>query len=174
MNAPRHRGFTLIELLVVIAIITILATWAVPNFNSLAARSELDQQTDKLWQALSATRLEAADRRGTTHLCPSSDGSTCSDNWQNALLLFEDRDDDASLSAGDELIQRFNAADKKVSISDSKGLGNGISFQADGFTSDWTTFALCHQDLPDEAARLIVISKGRMRRDRGDDDSCSS
>ncbi|TDO10530.1 MULTISPECIES: GspH/FimT family pseudopilin [Halomonas] len=169
MKAPRHSGFTLIELLTVVAIIAIMATWAIPGFGRLADRAELDRQADRLWLALGTTRLEAAERRQTVFLCPSHDTSACSSNWQDSLLLFVDADKDGAFNAGDELIQRFNAAASNVSIDATGPTSNGISFKADGFTSDWGSFTLCHSERADETARKIVISSARMRRDDGGD-----
>lgn len=166
MSVSRPRGFTLIELLVVIAIVAILAAWAVPSFSQLAARNALDRQSDRLWQALSATRLEAAERRTDMHLCPTQDGTTCTSNWQDGLILFVDADDDAELDDSEELIRHYPAGNGRITISVTGAASNGLSYQPDGFTTEWGTFSLCHPDLA-TPPRDIVISTGRQTRQTG-------
>ncbi|MDW5376197.1 GspH/FimT family pseudopilin [Halomonas sp. HP20-15] len=172
MSVSRNRGFTLIELLVVIAIIGILAGWAVPSFSQLAARNALDRQADRLWQAISATRLEAAERRATVHLCPSEDDSTCTNDWQNGLIMFEDADDDAILDGGETLIRRYPANVGAIRITNNSNQSNGFSYQPTGFTTEPGTFDLCHPDLKSGNARQIVTSFGRVRRARDDNADC--
>lgn len=175
MRAHKSSGFTLIELIVVVALIAILATWAIPSFSQLAARNALDRQTDRLWQAISAMRLEAAQRRTTVHLCPTEDGAVCSNNWQSRLILFVDPDDNGAFSesAGDTMIRQYPASNGDITItSTNKNADNGFSYEFDGFTTAWTTFELCHPKLDKSDAQQIVISKGRMLRDAGDENSC--
>nr|WP_297460471.1 GspH/FimT family pseudopilin [uncultured Halomonas sp.] len=175
MRANKSSGFTLIELIVVVALIAILATWAVPSFSQLMARNALDRQTDRLWQAISAMRLEAAERRTTVHLCPTKDGAVCSDDWQDKLMLFVDPDGNGTFSesAGDTMIRQYPASNSAITItSNSSNHDGGFSYQPDGFTAEIGTFELCHPQLDKSDARQIVISQGRMRRDTGDEDSC--
>lgn len=170
MGTGRYSGFTLIELLIVVAIIAIMATWAVPGFVRLADRAELNRQADRLWLALGTTRLEAAERRRTVRLCPTENGSTCSSDWQDALILFEDANGDGTFDTeSEDLIQRFDAGPSDVAINATGDLSNGLSYGADGFTTDWGSLTLCHSERPDGTARKIVISSARMRRDDGGD-----
>ena len=173
MSVFRARGFTLIELLVVIAIIAILAGWAVPSFSQLAARNALDRQADRLWQAISATRLEAAERRGEVQLCPTVDDKTCANGWQNSWMMFEDADEDSTLDAGERLVRRYPASTGPVKIgTNSSNQANGFSYNPSGFTTAAGTFELCHTELESDNARQIVISFGRIRRTRADNADC--
>ncbi len=163
----------MIELLVVIAIIGILAGWAVPSFSQLAARNALDRQADRLWQAISATRLEAAERRTEVQLCPTENGNTCTNGWQNSWMMFVNANDDSTLDAGDQLIRRYPANTGAVIISTNSGdQANGFSYQPTGFTTAAGTFDLCHPGLDSGNARQIVISFGRVRRTRDDNANC--
>ncbi len=165
MSVSRARGFTLIELLVVIAIIAILAGWAVPSFSQLAARNALDRQADRLWQAISATRLEAAERRSEVQLCPTTDAVSCTSEWQGKLMLFKASNSNGQRDGDEPLIRTFPATPSNVSIKTTADLAQGISYGFDGFTSDWASIIFCHPKLDSSQARKITVSQGRVRRD---------
>jgi prepilin-type N-terminal cleavage/methylation domain-containing protein len=61
---PLERAFTLIELLVVIATITILATLAVPVFNSVFESAKATKDTSNLRQLGAATQMYMNDNNG--------------------------------------------------------------------------------------------------------------
>lgn len=82
-------GFTLIELLVTIAVMVIMATWAVPNFQAFAARSEVDAEVMRIRTALALARNTAVTRQVPVTVCPSLDQRVCSSDWKAPLMLFE-------------------------------------------------------------------------------------
>ncbi len=61
---PLERAFTLIELLIVIATITILATLAVPVFNSVFESAKATKDTSNLRQIGAATQMYMNDNNG--------------------------------------------------------------------------------------------------------------
>ena len=55
----KSKGFTLIELMVTIAILAIIATMAVPSFNSISLNQNLKKSTNTLTQEIKAARTKA-------------------------------------------------------------------------------------------------------------------
>lgn len=64
----RIKGFTLIELMVVLALVAIIATIAVPSFNSLIRHNRLESQAEELNSLLQYARSEALIRKVRTRV----------------------------------------------------------------------------------------------------------
>jgi type IV fimbrial biogenesis protein FimT len=100
MNA---RGFTLIELLVTLAVAVILATAAVPGFQSMMARNQLASDFNEILSGLNYARSEAITRRDLVEFSVDDGGP----GWSYSV----------SLSDGDLLRQR-QAGNNRVSATE--------------------------------------------------------
>ncbi|SPL69669.1 Fimbrial protein precursor [Acinetobacter stercoris] len=69
----RGKGFTLVELMVTIAIIAIISTFAVPSYNQLILKKNLDASVRSLTNTLNLARSKAALERRTISVVLNSD-----------------------------------------------------------------------------------------------------
>lgn len=80
-----EKGFTLIELLVVITIIAILASAAVPTFNTVQERANQSNAVQNAKQIVTALRIYSGDQSG---VFPDGDSSAPADSNSAFRLLF--------------------------------------------------------------------------------------
>lgn len=117
-------GFTLVELMVSIALVAIVASVAVPSFNSLVQGNRLISASNQLLSAFHTARSEAIKRSQTITLCATSDGSSCAatSDWSNWLIM-----------AGNEIVVQGRLAD---GLNVSGPAATSINFTALGLVRD--------------------------------------
>jgi len=84
----RQAGSSLLQMLIALLVLAILAAMAWPSFSALLARMRADTLRSQLVAVLSSARSTAVTRHQHVQACPSSDGSTCGDDWSHGWLLF--------------------------------------------------------------------------------------
>lgn len=103
-DTKRVSGFTLIELLVTIAVVAILATVAVPSFQSLLERNQFAVEYNQVLSGLYYARSEAIKRReNVTAAVSQVDGSwqlVVTDSASNQLMVTEGEDDEVAVPSG--------------------------------------------------------------------------
>lgn len=164
MRAHKGSGFTLIELIVVVALIAILATWVVPGFQGLIARTTLSSEVERVWQAVRFARAEAAQRRAPVRVCPTLDERECSSNWSDPLMVFVDANSNNQRSDSEALISiSQRSGNSEIAITSSDELSSGIAYRSDGFTdTDDEVISFQSSDLPADEARGICIESVRV------------
>jgi prepilin-type N-terminal cleavage/methylation domain len=137
------RGFTLIELLVTLSVAGVLASVAIPSFQSFVVSSRMTSQANDLVSTLMYARSEAVKRALPVSVCASSDGATCTGNWQQGWIIPDP-------SGGATPIRVQQALGGASTISGGANVAGGVTFTSDGrttlastATAAATTFTLC-------------------------------
>lgn len=162
-KTTRQAGFTLIELMVVIVIAAILMTIAVPSFQNLIMRSNVDGLQARLSSAISTARTEAASRNTVVTICARGDDVCTDDGWNDGWLIFEDRDASGAFNGNDVLIDVFaNDSGYTITGIDADGASvTGLSFNSQGFLTNSgkpTLLMVCEPNNNDEFARAVFVN----------------
>ena len=126
----KTQGFTLIELMVVLALAAIIATFAVPSFQSAMARQKLNLAASDLLVSAMQARSEAIKNNRQAIVQPVSSDSDWSQGWR----IYVDMDNSKTYNEGDFLVTTVPAAASSVKLYETPTLDpNFIGFDANGF-----------------------------------------
>jgi type IV fimbrial biogenesis protein FimT len=166
MNTVAQRGFNLLELMAAITILGILLAVGVPSFTEMIRNNRVVATTNELVVALSAARSEAVRRGLPVAVCARTGPTTdvcrtgTENNWATGWLVFTDAAGTAgTIDAGDEILQRFDAAPSAVTL-----LTNNlpsVRFNASGLPPSGaadTTFTVKHNVCTGNNRRLVKMS----------------
>lgn len=168
-NQPQ-LGFTVIELMVVVAILGVLIALAAPSFTPLIERWRIRQAVSGLESAMYFARSEAIKRGGNITIRKEPSGTNgCSlapgvSNWDCGWFVFLDTNNNGTLNAGEEVLQRF-ATPVNIEVTRSANSAD-VRFDRWGRANAPFGFSLVPLNKPtsDPAARgLCMSSGGRIR-----------
>ena len=166
MSRAAQAGFTLLELLVGLTIAGVLAAMAIPSFTGMIHDQRIANESNRLVVGLNLARSEAAKRRRTISLCPSTNGTACSGatNWEAGYIVFvnDDADTPAAVDAGETVVRIFETAPGNVTLR-SGDFTNFISYAATSFSNAAGTFTSCDQRGPSRARGVLINAVGRAR-----------
>lgn len=144
MDLLSNKGFTLIELMVTVSIVAIMASIAVPSYQSFVAQTRLTTQTNDLATALSQARSEAVKRGVRVTVCKTADPAdpsptcTTSGGWQQGWLVFVDNTHvtgnvagtiDGSGAGADQRLRVFGALQGSTLSGGTESGGTGTNFE---------------------------------------------
>jgi len=161
--------------MVVIIIAAILLTIAVPSFDSLIKRNNVDSLQSKLSSALSTARTEAASRNKIVTICSSKNETNCTGSpapvWNDGWVIFEDQNGNGSVDLpGDVLIDVYRNSGRYTIGSTG---GQNISFNAQGFMASGSDrlLIICDPDKDAVYARGLFVNKSGLVMKTKDTDS---
>lgn len=184
-RATTNTGFTLVELMVVILIAAILLGIAVPSFDSLIKKNNVEALQSKLASAIATARSEAASRNVIVSLCPSTNGTACatgttppvSSQWGSGWLVFENADgligtDDTTAVNDQNVIDSYNNSGSYTIETSS---AESFTFSPQGFLTSGAsadTFIICPDSDENKYARGLHITQSGLvvkTKDTNDD-----
>ena len=126
------KGFTLLEALIVFAVFAVIASFALPSFNGMLTKSQINAAVNEFQAAFFLAQKEAVRRKHRIVICSSSDGKGCDDAYANGTKM--------ELSDGyivfdlnsEEVIRDFPPVGGKVTMFVSKGRGVRLEFINNG------------------------------------------
>lgn len=157
-------GFSLLELLIVIATLSILMGVAGPALNGFLKNDRQVAQINTLAGHLAQARSAAVTRHQSIVLCASDDQASCSsDDWADGWIVFVDVNNDADLSAADEILSQQQELPNNVTLRAS--MGNRIIYDGRGFAlNTFGSFALCDDRGVEHMKSISIQRTGRVHR----------
>lgn len=166
-NAGQDLGFSLIELMVVLSVLAILLTVGAPSLRSLIADNRLLSEVFSLRATLNNARTEALTQRSFVTVCRSSNGTTCTGDWNQGYIAFTDFDGDGVMDPngprGDRIIQAKVLDNSSLDITYSN-LANRIRFNSRGNALTFGgTMRICDDRGANKARGMAVSNLGSVQ-----------
>ena len=99
------KGFTLIELLFAVAILTIILSLVIPSMERLRLFSQSAAATQQLMAILNFSRQQSVTYKTSVSICPTKNSHTCSNNWRDSLMVFNDKNSSGLRDTGENILK---------------------------------------------------------------------
>ncbi len=177
------HGFTLLELLIAIAIAAVLMTLAAPSLISVLKTNKLSGEVNDFISSLNVARSEAVHRNSQMTMCKSSNGTSCSGEWDAGWIVFVDPANTGVVDVGEEIILVNDGLDSaQYTLRGNSNVQNRVVFSARGYgVGSNGQLAVCFDDdrdgsgdFDDQNAWVVNLSNtGRVRKLRPSDSDVS-
>jgi Tfp pilus assembly protein FimT len=104
---PLPMGLSLLESLITLALIAILATLAIPTYQRLTINQELRQFTVRIEHSFARMKSHALMKQKEVVFCGSGDFITCSQDWSDGFILFEDDNGNRRRDPEEEMLETY-------------------------------------------------------------------
>lgn len=161
----------MLELMITLSIAAILATIAVPSYQSMMVQSRLSTQSNEFLTALHYTRSEAIKRGMRVTMCKSSSDTDCTSgsNWQDGWIVYSDGGTAGIRDGTDQILRTFPGL-KGSALNGGGSFSNSITYRPSGSSFgngngglSNGTFTLCNST---KGRRIIINSTGRPHLER--------
>lgn len=163
----RERGgHTVVELLVTLLLAGLLAAWAVPAFDGWWQHLRIRQASGHFQGLLEVVRYRSLAARTPVTICGSRDGVRCDRDRGSVILMFEDRNGNGVVEAGDHQLRHDAfAGGQDVWLAWRAFRGTAFLRWASGRTDSMNgTFTVCNARRRDAWLRQLVVNRtGRVR-----------
>lgn len=179
MSLSKQKGWSLLETLAVVAVLSLLLVLAVPSLQRWQYEQKLLSQAQEFMHTLQWARSQALVLRTRVTVCTSADGQSCtrSGGWQQGWLVFEDGNANASVDAGERILQRVGARPAGLVGSGNSLVSRYVSYQSEGRGQTLSgafqagTIRWCWSGI--QTHRLVVLNAlGQARLDQEQQDTC--
>lgn len=156
------QGFSLIELLISLSILSILIGYGSPIFQGFISKSRTIQESRYISLLIHKARQEAVIRRSSVRFCPLNEQNTCSRNWNAALTMFVDNNNNQRLDQGESIIQQVEQVPNTNMTRNYPR--DSVYFRYDGLAWGYNgSFVYCYESAPYHYVRIIISATGRIR-----------
>ncbi|MCJ7592643.1 MAG: GspH/FimT family pseudopilin [Woeseiaceae bacterium] len=111
MKNRTQTGFTLYELLTTMLIVGVVLAFGVPNMQSFRQNSTMTAAANDLHSSFHLARSESGRAKNNITICASADSMaalpTCGGELEAGWVIFEDRNGDITVDAGEPILRRF-------------------------------------------------------------------
>ncbi len=144
----RSVGFTLVELMIAMAILGILASIALPAFDSFILGSRLRTYSNDFAAAARLARSEALKRNAQVRLCMSADGLSCttSGSWGQGWIV---------ITSDDVVVHAWPAVNTGYLVSSAATI---LTFAANGLGDGMSTTVCRASASVDTQKRVVTVS----------------
>lgn len=138
MRIRTQQGFTIYELMITLLIVGIVLSIGIPNLAEFRQNSRMVTTANDLHSSFHLARSEAARAKNNITICSSTNSMavlpalpTCGGEFENGWVVFEDRDGDIVVDAGEPILRRYPPTADGVTIA-TGGTPDYFSFASNG------------------------------------------
>lgn len=126
-SSTRYAGFGLLEALIAVAILAIMVSIALPSFSNFISQEKARTQVEEYAKTVSVARSAAIKSGVPVIICSSDNPSSCSGDWADGWLVYEDDDRDGVLDTGEPVLLRYSNSDAALDTTVSSPNGTALS-----------------------------------------------
>lgn len=154
-----QKGLTFIEILIALSIMTLLASFAAPNFNAFYVRHQTDSHARILLNMLNKTRAKAVLANSKTTFCGVDQTGECINGEARHFIVFTDENENR---ARDEFEEVFYSSEQEFEGKISLWASNQtfVTFQPSGTANQYGHIILCPATHLRTATRKISFNPG--------------
>jgi type IV fimbrial biogenesis protein FimT len=161
------NGFTLLEAVIAMAIAALLASIAIPSWQSARASAYAGKARTEMLETIMAAVRHSALAGAEVVLCHPTDDSVgqCANttNWTNGWAVFADLNGNRLREPHEPVVHRQAAIAGGVRIWTTEGRTRLVFQPNGGNAGSNVTFTLCDDRGPAKAVTFVLANDGRMR-----------